>query len=733
MNTVAVTINGRECVVRENRSILRAAKENGISIPTLCYMEDVNYIGSCRLCMVEIEGYDRLFAACKTRVKDGMVIRTESETLTEYRREMLRLILADHKTDCMSCAANGSCRLQEICAACGVRDTPYRGSRGDVDARLPAQEDNPFIRYDAGKCIHCQRCVNACQEIACSGALKNGRTGTMHLVDAPFSSGWQESGCETCGICASVCPTGALTLKRDRAFRKWETEKVLTTCPRCSVGCQMRLIVKNGRVVGAEAADGPANRGRLCEKGRWESIAPIHAPERLAKPLIREESTGRFREASWEEAVRYAAERFTQIRQRYGENSLAGIVGGGLTNEDAYLAQKMVRTCFGSNNVSGCGPQSVTDAVTGSIRDVTAGADVILLLGADPETTHPVAGMLLRRAVMDGAKLIVVSSEDVGLADRADVQLKIRPGTEAALVRGLMNVLVTEGLADGTEAAAAEFTAETAGSVCGVDPDRIREAARMYAAAENAPIICGQGTKELARLAALAGKTGRAGCGVHPLCGQPNGQGLRDMGAAPEVFPGGQRVDDAETRRRFESAWGVRLSPKPGLNADEMLRAAGGKLRGLYVCAEDLCAALPDGADQALEALDFLAVQDVFLTPTARKAHVVFPSVSFAEKEGTCTSTDRRVQRVRKAVEPPEGARPDTDILTDMMNAMGCPQPQLSPARIMDEIAALAPEYAGVSHSRLDEEDGPRVPCAGGMLPGTTMRQGRGTALQGNG
>ena len=758
MNRISVTINGQKLSVKEGTTILHAARENGIFIPTLCYMEDVNYIGSCRLCMVEADGYDSFFAACKTRVKEGMVIRTESETLTQYRKDMLQLLLADHRQDCMSCAANGSCQLQDLCNRYDVRHSAWQGSRSEIDRKIPVMDQNPYILYDAGKCIHCQRCINACQEIACNGTLKSGRTGTFHLVKAPFGEGWKQSGCESCGVCASVCPTGALTLKRNETYRSWETERVLTTCPHCATGCQFYLLVKDGRVVNVEAADGPSNHKRLCVKGRNASFDFIHSKDRLTAPLIKDRDSGTFREASWEEAIDYTAKRFLELKDQYGPDSLAGFACSRSSNEDIYMVQKMVRTCFGTNNVDNCArvchSASVaglaktlgSGAMTNPIYDITHDVDCILLVGSNPEEAHPVVGMQIRRAVKEGTRLIVADPRDITLAGQADIHLKLRPGTNVAFANGMMHVIIREGLMDqdyirehtegyeDLKKLVEDYTPERVAQICHIDPDQLCEAARMYASAKKAPIIYCLGVTEhstgtegvmsLSNLAALVGKIGRSGCGVNPLRGQNNVQGACDMGAMPTDFPGYQKVADPKVLDKFAEAWGVELNPVPGLKATEVFPAAiEGKIKGLYICGEDPVVSDPDTAHviHALESMDFLVVQDLFLTPTARYADVILPAVSYAEKEGTFTNTERRVQRIRKAVTIDGQMRPDTDILTDLMNAMGYPQPKLTSAQIMDEIARLTPSYHGISHARLDAGESLQWPCPEADHPGTPI------------
>ncbi|MBQ5311245.1 MAG: (2Fe-2S)-binding protein, partial [Oscillospiraceae bacterium] len=393
---INITINGHTYIARAGSTILDTARENGIDIPTLCYMEGVSDIGMCRLCVVEQEGSDTLLPACRTKCIDGMVINTESERLTEYRIQMLYLILANHRTDCMSCPANGTCELQNLCNRYGIKSSVYKSSRTEPD-KLPVKNSNPFISYDPGKCIHCQRCINVCHNIAGNGTMISGRSGTFHIVEAPFGADYKTSGCESCGNCASVCPTGALTLKREEQYRNWEVRKVLTTCPHCATGCQFYLVVKDNRIVNVEPANGASNHHRLCVKGRSGSFDFVHSEDRLTKPLIKDRSTGTFREASWDEAIAYTAKRLTEIKEKYGSKSLAGFACSRSSNEDIYMVQKMVRTCFGSNNTDNCARvcHSATvaglaktlgsGAMTNPIHDITHDVDCILLIGSNPE------------------------------------------------------------------------------------------------------------------------------------------------------------------------------------------------------------------------------------------------------------------------------------------------------------------------------------------------------------
>ena len=753
-----ITINGKKLTVPEGTTVLEAARKSGIDIPSLCYLKDVNDLGSCRLCMVEAEGADRPLPACRTKATDGMVVETETPKLIEYRKTMLKLILSNHRASCLSCPENGECRLQDLCRRYGVEESSFVGSRIAIEEKLPVLEDHPYLRYDPSKCIHCFRCVSACHFRAGNGALKNARTGVFHIVDAPFGPNWRETGCEACGNCAAACPTGALKLKSARSFRAWEVTKVRSTCPHCATGCQLDLLVKDGRVVGVEAADGPSNHGRLCVKGRSGSFDFIHSPDRLTKPLIKNRETGEFREAGWEEAISYAARRFMEIRAKYGPDSLAGFACSRSCNEDIYMVQKMVRTCFGTNNTDNCARvcHSATvaglaktlgsGAMTNTIYDITHSVDCILLVGSNPEEAHPVVGMQLREAVRNGTKLIVADPRTIGLAKQADIHLKLRPGTNVAFVNALLHVIIEEDLVDrdfirdfteGYETIrelVKDYTPERVGELCHVDPDKLREAARMYATAEKAPIIYCLGVTEhstgtegvmsLSNLALVTGKLGKPGCGVNPLRGQNNVQGACDMGAQPGDYPGYQKIASDAVREKFEKAWGVAVSPKPGLTATECFPAAiRGELKGLYICGEDPVVSDADTAHivKALESLEFFVVQDLFLTKSARYADVVLPAVSYAEKEGTFTNTERRVQRVRKAVTLEGEMRTDIDILTDLMNAMGYPQPRLTSAQIMDEIASLTPSYAGVSHARLDAGESLQWPCKGPDHPGTPI------------
>ena len=755
---ISCTINGKTLTVEENTTILEAAKAAAIDIPTLCYLKGVNEIGSCRLCMVEIEGLDHLVAACKTHVQEGQVITTDSETLTQYRKEMLKLILSNHLVDCMNCPENGACRLQYLCNKYDVRESEYYGSRTKLKNKYPVLDSNPYIAYDPTKCIHCQACISVCNKAACNHTMQSGRTGVFHLVEAPFGANWKESGCESCGNCTAACPTGALTMKRQQHYRDWEVKKVLTTCPHCATGCQYYLVVKDNKIVNVEAADGPSNHGLLCVKGKSGSFDFVHSPDRLTQPLIKNKKTGKFEEVSWEKAISYTAERFMELKKKYGGDSLAGFACSRSANEDIYMVQKMVRTCFGTNNTDNCARvcHSATvaglaktlgsGAMTNPIYDITHDVDCIMLVGSNPEEAHPVVGMQIRQAVEKGTRLIVVDPRSIGLASKADIHLKLRPGANVAFANGMMHVMIKEDLIDhdyirdyseGFEELkklVEDYPPEKVGKICHIDPKMLIEAARMYATAKKAPIIYCLGVTEhssgtegvmcMSDMAVLCGKIGKSGCGVNPLRGQNNVQGACDMGAIPTDYPGYQKVDNPEVQKKFEEAWGTKLSSKPGLKATDVFPAAiEGKIKGLYICGEDPIVTDPDThhIEKALESLDFLVVQELFMTKTAQYADVILPGISYAEKEGTFTNTERRVQRIRKAVTLRGDMRPDTDIIIDLMNAMGYRQKFMTPAEIMDEVAEVTPSFHGISHERLDKEGGIQWPCPDKNHPGTPI------------
>ncbi len=755
---VNITVNGKALSVKENSTILEACFANKIRIPTLCYLKQINEIGSCRICMVEIEGYKNLFAACRTKVQEDMVITTESEKLTSYRKHMLELILSNHKVDCLNCARNGNCQLQELCNEYDIKDTEIKGSRRHIEDKLPRLDSNPYLSYDPSKCIHCMRCISMCNRAAVNGTLQTGRSGLFKTIEAPFGEDWKSTNCESCGNCATACPTGALTVKRKRKYRSWETKKVLTTCPHCATGCQFYLVVRDNKIVDVEAADGPSNHGLLCVKGRNGSFDFVHSPDRITTPLIKNKETGKFEPATWEEAISYTAKRLMEVKEKYGNESLAGFACSRSANEDIYMVQKMVRTCFGNNNTDNCARvcHSATvaglaktlgsGAMTNPIYDITHDVDTILLVGSNPEEAHPVVGMQIRQAVKNGTRLIVVDPRSIGLTKYADIHLKLRPGTNVAFANGMMHVIIKEGLVDekyidenaeGFEQLkelVKDFTPEKVGEICHIDPDKLVEAARMYAKADKAPIIYCLGVTEhstgtegvmsLSNLAVITGKIGRSGCGVNPLRGQNNVQGACDMGALPTDFPGYQKVENEEVRAKFEKAWGVSLNPKPGLKATEVFPAAiKGDIKGLYICGEDPIVTDPDTEHikKALTSLDFFVIQELFMTKTAEYADVILPGTSYTEKEGTFTNTERRVQRIRKAVTLDGDMRLDTDIIIDLMNAMGYPQPHLTASQIMDEIASLTPSFAGISFERLDNGESLQWPCKDKTTCGTPI------------
>ena len=755
------TIDGRTVTVEEGTTILEAARAAQIHIPTLCYLKGVSSIGSCRLCVVEVEGVTGLVASCSAAARPGMVVRTRSEAIDSARRTALELIIAEHGLNstqyCFSCPKNGACELQDRCRELGVETTPFEVKPASGEKL----DSNPFLAFNPSLCIRCQRCVGACNNAAGNHTLTTGRRGVRTSILAPFGADWKSTNCESCGNCAQACPTGAIIEKRRREYRSWEIKRVQATCPHCATGCQYNLIVKGNRIVDTEGVDGPSNHGLLCVKGRSASFDFVQSERRLKTPLIRNKETGELEPASWEAALDLVARRFTEIREKNGGEAIAAFACARSANEDIYMLQKMARTVFKTNNVDNCarvchGPSVAglqrtlgSGAMTNPITDICENAEVILLVGSNPEEAHPVIGMQIRAALRRGVKLIVVDPRDIGLSKSADIHLKLRPGTNVAFANGIVRQLIHDDLIDhefiktrteGFEELAAmveDYTPERVADICRIDARDLIAAARLYGRAHRAAIVYCLGVTEhssgtegvmsLSNIAMVTGKYGRPGCGINPLRGQNNVQGACDMGASPGDLTGYQKIATPGVVEKFEKAWGVELPRFKGLFAtDAFPKMISGDVKGLFIFGEDPVRTDPDTHHviKALKNLEFLVVDDLFLTETAKYADVVLPGRSYAEKEGTFSNTERRMQRIRKAVEIP-GTRADTDIFTDIMNRMGYPQPRLTPAEIMDEIASVTPSFAGISHKRLDSAEvagrGLQWPCTGPDHPGTPI------------
>lgn len=765
---VTLTIDGREVTVPAGTTVFDAARAAGIEIPHLCHHPWLKPTGACRLCVVEIQGARGLPAACTTPVAPGMVVHTESERVVEARREILDLLLANHNAECLTCEKAGDCRLQDYAYRYGVARTSYHGER----RQYPPDGSNPFFYRYHDKCIMCGRCVRVCDEVMGVNAIDYAYRGFHTKVATAYEVGLEESPCVFCGNCVAVCPTGALQPKLSVGQgRRWEIRKVRTVCPYCGVGCSLELEVRDPgaapgrkaavaaggdgrpRVVGASGGDGPVNQGLLCVKGRfgWDFL---HSPDRLTRPLVRDGDG--FREASWDEALDLVARRLSEIRDRYGPDSLAGLCSAKCTNEENYLFQKLVRAVWGTNNVDHCarlchassvvglGMAYGSGAMTNSLADLEQ-ATLYFVIGSNTTEGHPVLSLRLKRGLRAGAKLIVADPRRTELAERADIFLQHLPGTDVALLGAMIHVILEEGLenrefvaarTEGIEelrASVATLTPEYAAGVTGVPADLIRRAAREYARAERAAILYAMGITQhttgtdnvlaIAALAAICGQVGREGTGVNPLRGQNNVQGACDMGGLPNVLPGYQSYRDEDVRRKFEQAWGRPLPTGDGLTVVEMMEAAArGRIRGMYIMGENPMLSDPDlgHVEEALRSLDFLVVQDIFLTETARLAHVVLPAAAFAEKEGTFTNTERRVQLVRRAVPPPGEALPDWEIICRLAERMGYPMAYAGPAEIMEEVTRLVPIYGGMGYAHLGE-DGKQWPCPHPGHPGTPI------------
>lgn len=752
MSEIELTIDGKKLVGRAGQTILDVAKENGIYIPTLCYHPRLPITGACRVCVVEIEEAPRLEASCAMPIRKGMVIHTNSERVRKARRTVVELLLARHKCHCLTCESNGNCELQDLAYELGIDIDDL--SFEIIESDKPLDDSSPVIIRDPNKCVLCGRCVSACQIIRVENILGFIERGNDVLLASGLNQPLIETNCTFCGECVQVCPTGAITEKMAKfKGRWWELKKVTTVCPYCGVGCIIDVYVKDNEIVKIRGSEeGVENHGSLCVKGRF-GYDYVNSKERLTTPLIRR--NGKLEEVGWDEALDLVASKFKELKSKFGSDALAGLSSAKCTNEENYLFQKFVRMCFGTNNVDHCARLCHASTVVGLVRAFGSGAmtnsimeipkaDVIFVIGSNTTENHPVIGMYIKQAVANnGAKLIVADPRRIELTNYATVWMRQRSGTDVALLNGLMNVIIKEGLHDEKfidkrcenfeefKKVIERYTPERVEKMTGVPAEKIRKAARIYAEAEKASIIFSMGITQhttgvdnvlsTANLAMLTGNVGKESTGVNPLRGQNNVQGACDLGALSDVYPGYQSVADPKIKENFEKAWGVELDDKIGLTVVEMMNAAyDGKLKGLYVMGENPMLSDPNlnHVREALERLEFLVVQDIFLSETAEMADIVLPGTSSYEKDGTFTNTERRIQKVVPAIEPIGDSRPDWKIICELSHRMGYDMDYASPAEIMKEIAEVTPIYGGVHYDRLGK-DGLQWPCTSREHPGT--------------
>ncbi len=770
---VSLTIDGIEVKVPEGTSIMRAAMEIGTKIPKLCATDMIEAFGSCRLCLVEIEGRAGTPASCTTPVAPGMVVHTQTNRLKALRKGVMELYISDHPLDCLTCAVNGNCELQTEAGNVGLRDVRY-GYAGANHLSDKKDESNPYFSYDPAKCIVCNRCIRACEEVQGTFALTIDGRGFESRVSAGQMQPFFESECVSCGACVQACPTATLVEKSVIDIGQAEHSGV-TTCAYCGVGCSFKAEMRGEELVRMVPwKDGKANHGHSCVKGRFAYGYATHR-DRILKPMIRSKVMDPWREVSWDEALAYAASEFKRIQAKYGRNSIGGITSSRCTNEETYLIQKLVRAGFGNNNVDTCARvcHSPTGYGLGTAFGTSAGtqdfdsveeADVIMIVGANPTDGHPVFASRMKKRLREGARLIVLDPRRIDLVRtphvEADYHLPLQPGTNVAVLTALAHVIVTEGLVkeafvrercDWEEFQEwAEYVSldrnspETVAKVSGVPADLIRKAARLYATGGNAAIYYGLGVTEhsqgsttvlaIANLAMATGNLGRNGVGVNPLRGQNNVQGACDMGSFPHELTDYRHISNDSVRGMFEKLWGVTLDKEPGMRIPNMLDAAvEGTFKAIYIEGEDILQSDPDTHHVAagLANMECVIVQDLFLNETANYAHVFLPGSTFLEKDGTFTNAERRVQRVRKVMSPKNGYA-DWEITVMLANAMGMPMKYAHAGEILDEIAATTPSFAGISFAKLDEVGSVQWPCNEKAPEGTPVMH-IGTIVRGKG
>jgi formate dehydrogenase major subunit len=767
--SVSFSLDGAQVTAEPGETIWQTAKRLGTDIPHLCHTEQPGYRadGNCRMCMVEVEGERALVASCIREPSQDMVVETTSGRASGARATVMELLVADQPP--REQAHDPDSELWRWAEAVGRTESRF-------PARITPEPDSshPAMAVNLDACIHCTRCVRACREVQVNDVIGMAGRGAAAEIVFDMADPMGDSTCVACGECVQACPTGAL-LPAGAGARTEPDREVASVCPYCGVGCQLTFAVKDERIVGVEGRDGPANRGRLCVKGRF-GFDYVHHPQRLTVPLIRKEGVAKqagepvdpanpfthFREASWDEALDLAAAGLARIRDTHGGGALAGFGSAKGSNEEAYLVQKLVRTGFRTNNVDHCTRLCHASSVAALMETIGSGAvtapfaecanaDVIFVIGSNATENHPVAATFFKNAARAGSALIVADPRGQALKDHARWMLQNKPGSDVAMLNAMINVIITEDLYDTQYVAAqttgfdelkahiVDYTPEAMADRCGIPADTLRAVARAYAGAGNAMIFWGMGISQhvhgtdnarcLIALALLTGQVGRPGSGLHPLRGQNNVQGASDVGLIPMVYPDYRPVTDAETQRFFEDFWQTDLDPNPGLTVVEITDAAHERaIKGLYVMGENPAMSDPNAAHarEALCRLEHLVVQDIFLTETAAYADVVLPASAFPEKDGTVTNTDRRVQLGRKAIEPPGDARQDWWIVQEIARRMGLDWSYQGPADIFAEMRACMPSIKGISWDRLEREDAVTYPCDDENAPGQEVIFGDG-------
>ncbi len=752
---IKITINGNELTAAPSQTILEVACENGIEIPNLCHDPRLKPSGSCRLCIVEVQGQRGPVTACTFQVIPGMIVETETDTVRQLRKTVLELLFYEHRGVCTTCDENGECKLQQYGYDYQLSDDVFQ--LPETTEREPNYTTgNKAIEYDPAKCIRCGRCIRICEEVQMDSALTfKERAGDVEVTTA-FDMPLNESTCELCGQCISTCPTGALYERSAKGRGQCRNlKKTTTTCPYCGVGCQTDLNIdeKKNEIVRITSKVGCVpNDGNMCVKGRF-GMDFVSSDKRLTAPLIKR--NGKFEQASWDEAIELVAAKLNETKKTYGPDSIAGLSSAKCTNEDNYVFQKFIRAGLGTNNVDHCARLCHASTVAGLARAFGSGAMTnsidefknaacIFIIGSNTTEAHPVIGLNVKEAVVEnGAELIIADPRKIDLVRFSKQHVSQRPGTDVALLNAMMNVIITEDLHDAdfvkdrTEdfeklaAIVKDFTPEKAEKITTIPAEDIRRLARTYAKAKTSSIIYSMGITQhttgtdnvlsIANLAMLTGNVGKECTGVNPLRGQNNVQGACDLGALPNVYPGYQSVEDAAIKEKFQAAWNAELSADKGLTIIEIMHAIeDDKIKALYIMGENPALSDPNlnRTRKALESVDFLVVQDIFLSETAEYADVVLPSTCFAEKDGTFTNTERRVQRVRKTLAVPGQSRNDWQILCQIATETGYPMSYENASQIMDEIASVSPIYGGISFDRI-ESIGLQWPCPDKAHPGT--------------